>query len=222
MDKDDKEIFLDKYHKCEYCKYGKSASYSCMDCVGDHKDWVPNNDFRQFLAKQGYKLSPIEGRKTIIILAFPACGKTYLKERFKGTEVKVIDSDSSEFSKEDFPNNYIHHIESQIGRYDIILISTHKDVRDAIYNNEYIMSSAAVYICYPSLKIKNDWIERLRKRGNNEKFCKLIEDNYENWITEIQTENRFYPLVLGHRLDFLSHHLYETCLDTDKRSLLYK
>jgi hypothetical protein len=68
-------------------------------------------------------------KKTIIVSAFPGTGKTYC---WVNTDLDVIDSDFSTFAKSDFPNNYIKHIKSKIGTKDIILVSSHSIVREAL------------------------------------------------------------------------------------------
>ena len=60
---------------------------------------------------------------TKIISAFPGCGKTTLQRKLKDT-LKIIDSDSSTFPKDDFPRNYIEHIKSNIGVQDVIFVSS--------------------------------------------------------------------------------------------------
>jgi hypothetical protein len=71
-------------------------------------------------------------KNTKVISAFPGCGKTHL---FKTHKNKIIlDSDSSTFDKKYFPQNYIKHIKENIGKVDIILVSSHSDVRSALVN----------------------------------------------------------------------------------------
>lgn len=36
-------------------------------------------------------------KNTVVVSAFPACGKTYAYERFQSDNLKIADSDSSEF-----------------------------------------------------------------------------------------------------------------------------
>ena len=67
---------------------------------------------------------------TLVVSAFPGCGKSHLF-RNKGDK-KILDSDSSTFDKSQFPENYINHIKSNIGDVDMILVSSHKEVRDAL------------------------------------------------------------------------------------------
>ena len=69
--------------------------------------------------------------KTKVYSAFPGVGKTTY---FNTTNRNVLDSDSSKFDKKHFPDNYIEHIERNVmdPKVDKILVSSHKDVRDAL------------------------------------------------------------------------------------------
>ena len=141
-----------------------------------------------------------------MIMGFPGVGKTYIKESFKGTDIKILDSDSSNFPKDDFPANYFAYLESVYKDFDLIFISTHKDVREGI-KKTYLVDDCYICVCYPDKSLKKAWIERFRNRGNNETFCKLIEDHYDEWIDEIEADDTFYKLKLtkpnGYLLDEL-------------------
>jgi len=67
--------------------------------------------------------------KAIVIAGFPGVGKTTF---YNNTTLDVLDSDSSKFDKDDFPQNYIEHIKKNLDKVDIILVSTHKEVREAL------------------------------------------------------------------------------------------
>lgn len=210
MNNDDQIRFCKEHSlTCEFCKYNSSGDINdCYDCVGDHNAFEPSKTLIQSLNKHGLSIVPNKV-KTTIILGFPGVGKSYLKEKCKGGKLTVLDSDSSCFSKDEFPNNYIEYIKSQIGKADIIMCSTHEAVRKAIYEDEYIMKNSKVYICYPELNMQDAWIKRLRDRGNSEEFVSLIEKNYKKWILDIKLENKFFPLVLRYEQDNLANHLYE-------------
>jgi len=145
-------------------------------------------------------------RETKIIAGFPGVGKTkYLQNLPK--DFNALDSDSSKYSwvldekgnkvngedgkpmrNPNFIKDYMAHIKSQLGKQDVIFISTHGDVQKALTENNINYS-----IVYPSLKQKEQWINRLRGRNdtgglNNEGFLKLVHDNYENWIDAIQKD----------------------------------
>lgn len=133
--------------------------------------------------------------RTLVISAFPACGKSYCVENYSD-KFDMIDSDSSEFSwlkdssgkntKErnpEFPNNYMEHIKNNIGNKDIIFVSSHKNVRDALNANKI-----KHIVIYPDIYAKDDWVKRMKKRGSDEKFIKFISDNWEKFINEIEEE----------------------------------
>lgn len=137
----------------------------------------------------------INVKDTFVISAFPGCGKSYCFNHYNGNDIKILDSDSSQFSwikdskgnntKErnpDFPNNYIKHIKDNIGKVDIIFVSSHKIVRDALFDNDI-----STILIYPYKHCKDEYIKRFRGRGNDEKFIKFISDNWDNFIDEMDT-----------------------------------
>ena len=94
-----------------------------------------------------------------------------------------MDSDSSTFDKSEFPKNYIQHIKSNIGEADIILVSSHKEVRDALVNQGIDFK-----LVYPARDIKDEYIQRYIDRGNDGKFVELLKQNWENWMTELEEQ----------------------------------
>lgn len=130
-------------------------------------------------------------KNTIVISGFPGIVKRYLFNN--GKNMLVIDSDSSNFSwlepgvrDPEFPHNYMKHIKKNIGKYDIILVSSHKVVRDALRENNIPYT-----IYYPSMESKDIYINRYTERGNPESFIELVKENWGLWISEI--ENETYP-----------------------------
>jgi hypothetical protein len=119
--------------------------------------------------------------ETLVVSAFPGCGKSHLF-RNKG-EKKILDSDSSTFDKSQFPQNYIEHIKSNIGEVDIILVSSHKEVRDALVNE-----SINFTLVYPRKDIKDEYIQRYIDRGNDGKFVELLKQNWDNWTDELENQ----------------------------------
>lgn len=132
--------------------------------------------------------------RTVVVSAFPCCGKTYAFEHFQH-KYSMLDSDSSQFSwikdevgnntKErnpDFPNNYIQHIKNNIGKVDIIFVSSHKQVRDAL-------DDAGIHFCtvYPKPTMLNEWVGRMYCRGNDPKFIQFIIDNWGTFMSEIDS-----------------------------------
>ena len=127
-------------------------------------------------------------KETLVISGFPGIGKSHLHKL--NEKLVVLDSDSSEFSwiKEgvrhpDFPNNYMEHIESNIGKADNIFVSSHDIVRKALEENgiQYLL-------VYPSIDLKDEYIQRYRDRGSSEGFIKFIDQNWEKFISDIEKE----------------------------------
>lgn len=119
-------------------------------------------------------------KTTNLVSAFPGTGKSYAFST-SSPNLKVLDSDSSTFDKSDFPANYIRHIKENIGIADIIYISSHKTVRDALIDEKLHFT-----LVYPSIELMNEYVERYRNRGSNEKFITLLQENWVNWITELK------------------------------------
>ena len=119
-------------------------------------------------------------KDTLVVSGFPGVGKTHL---FNNKEIDILDSDSSKFDKSDFPSNYIRHIKENLGKVDVILVSSHKDVRDALHNE-----SIDFTLVYPSRELKNEFIERYKNRGSNEKFIELVSNNWDSWINELESQ----------------------------------
>lgn len=132
-----------------------------------------------------------------VISAFPGCGKTYCFNKYKDSDIKILDSDSSEFSwikdengnntKErnpDFPNNYMNHIKENIGSSDIIFVSSHDIVRSALKE-----SNIKYTLVYPCLGAKEEYLNRYIARGSEENFIKFIKSNYDKFISEMILED---------------------------------
>lgn len=121
-------------------------------------------------------------RKTFVISAFPGCGKSTAYMKLK-SELDVLDSDSSTFDKKDFPNNYIKHIEDNMGKVDIIFISSHETVRKAL-----IEKGIPFYVYYPSKERKKEFLELYERRGNDDNFIKILNNNFDNFIDSIEND----------------------------------
>lgn len=128
-------------------------------------------------------------KKTLVVSAFPGCGKSHM---FRNNEGKLImDSDSSKFDKSDFPRNYIKHIKSNIGKADIIMVSSHKEVRDALVDNEIEFT-----LVYPKRDIKLEYIQRYKNRGNDSSFIKLLESKWNEWMDELEQQSNCKKIEL--------------------------
>ena len=129
--------------------------------------------------------------KTKVYSAFPGVGKT---SYFNKTNKNVWDSDSSKFDKKHFPENYIEHIKSGLDNesVDKILVSSHIDVRDALVKN-----GISCVLVYPDRSLKDEYIQRYKDRGNNDAFVKLLDNNWDTWMDEMDNMNAPYKVKLG-------------------------
>lgn len=175
-------------------------------------------------------------KQTKIFSVFPACGKTWVAEHQDELGITVLDSDSSKFSwKEedielcgygimingelrpatrktkvrnpDFPYNYIQHIEENIGRYDYIFVSSHKEVRKAL--NE---SKIDFTIVYPDKSCLNEWIGRCYLRelnGSNGFPIRVLVDNWDNWIDQCKKEGKTHDKIVLGRTEYLSDRIFD-------------
>lgn len=112
---------------------------------------------------------------------------------------KILDSDSSFFSwlydengnktnerNPEFPQNYINHIKAHMDEEDIIFVSSHKVVRDALKEE-----GIPYYLVYPRKDMKEEWMWRFKKRGNDENFIKFQDEHWNEFIEDM--ENETYP-----------------------------
>lgn len=83
----------------------------------------------------------------------------------------------------DFPNNYIKKINELTGMGFNVLISSHKEVREALQAQgiEYT-------IILPSLDMKEEMISRYLSRGNQESFVNLLKTNYEKFVGDLSID----------------------------------
>ena len=157
---------------------------------------------------------------TKIYSIFPACGKTWLYEHQEDYGLKILDSDSSEFSLHkildasgaevtkirhpNFPNNYIEHIKENIGKYDCIFVSSHASVREAL-DKEGIDFT----IVYPEQFCKAEWVGRCFIRElNGESGCgaKLMYDNFDEWILECVETGINHEEIILDSAEYLSEY----------------
>lgn len=134
-----------------------------------------------------------------IISAFPGIGKTTLVQTNKNyvdlesSDYKWIDIDKTLSIEERkgtaktinpyFPENYIKKIIELTDTGFNVLISSHKEVREALQAQgiEYT-------IILPSLDMKEEMISRYLSRGNQESFVNLLKTNYEKFVGDLSID----------------------------------
>lgn len=124
---------------------------------------------------------------SIIISAFPGIGKSQL---YRENRVKYSDSDSSKFSKKNFPNNYIKHIKRVMKKKDLVFVSSHICVRETLVKEKIPF----IYVI-PSLDRKEEFLNNYKERGNTQEFIDNVDINWERWL-QISVLNNEYPVYV--------------------------
>ena len=78
---------------------------------------------------------------------------------------------------------YIRDIVSLAREGYIVLISSRKEVRDELNKR-----SIPFTIVLPSLDMKQEMIDRYIKRGNQENFVAMLENNYETFVNDLMSD----------------------------------
>ena len=143
-----------------------------------------------------------------IISAFPGIGKTTLVQTSKNyidlesSDYKWLDIDKTLPIEErkgtaktinpDFPNNYIKKISELTDMGFNVLISSQKEVREALQ-----AQGIKYTIVLPSLDMKEEMINRYLSRGNQENFVNLLKTNYEKFVEDLAMDPN-EKIVLKH------------------------
>lgn len=128
----------------------------------------------------------------IIISAFPGTGKTTFTKNVNQS-MRVTDSDSSQFPKDNFPANYIEHIKSLKDQgVNVCFVSSHKAVREAL-----VAEGLDFYLVYPNSQCKEEYMTRYRNRGNDNAFLELMENNFELFVEDCRKQTHCIHVVLG-------------------------
>ena len=128
-------------------------------------------------------------KTTKIISAFPATGKTYVTRKAETLGLTIQDSDSSDFSwnadkttrHDEWPQNYLKHIMTSIGKVDYILVSSHQEVRNGLLD-----LNVKFTLVYPSVELKDEYIQRVKERGSDDLFIKLLDRNWVLFLSSLK------------------------------------
>ena len=128
-------------------------------------------------------------RKAIVICGFPGVGKTCVANN----RTNILDAESSAFSwtfdpentevrerNSAFPLNYIEYIRGNMEKYDIILASSHKAVREAL-----TAEGIPYIIVAPYVTLKNEYLKRYLQRGSDIEFIELLNEKWCDFVDDI-------------------------------------
>lgn len=119
---------------------------------------------------------------TKIISGFPGVGKSHLGKR-SDNEVVVLDLESSDFKGENRWEEYKNEIKNQVGKVDVLFVSSHKETRK-------ILSELGLnfYLVYPDRSLKDEYLRRYTERGSSESFIDMMDKNFDLFIDSIENE----------------------------------
>lgn len=161
--------------------------------------------------------------KTLVVSAFPGCGKSFMTENNKKNQYIFYDKDNGYLSCDDDFKIYANEIISLIGKVDFLLISQYPEVLNTLYQKRvpYIIVAPnnSSYLSSNMRKIiKQQWFGRFYLRENNIDWIKLLRNNYDEWtsISHLQSmkPNR---IILLDSCEYLNDILY----DLEKMKKLY-
>lgn len=132
-------------------------------------------------------------KQPLIISAFSTLGKTYLGNKYKNildfeaSSYKWIYNDK-EIAKDiekrkgvidriqnpNYPKNYLKDLNKYSKKYDILLITPEKKIRNILKQN-----GIQYFIAYPATS--DFTVQRAINRGNNMYFSKGLEKSYKQW-----------------------------------------
>jgi len=93
------------------------------------------------------------------------------------------DANGAKIRHPDFPNNYMEHIRGNMGYADIIFVSSHDNVREAL--NKVSIPHVLVY---PAAEMKDEMVKRYIDRGSPQSFVDLIKKNWDNFINSMKND----------------------------------
>lgn len=139
-------------------------------------------------------------KNTHIISAFAGSGKSYLAENNK--EMKFLDLDSSNYPKDDFPSNYLQDIIKHVktGDYDYILISTHKEIREALKDNDIKYA-----LVYPHAEQGMRFGDIYTERGSNKEFIDFMSKNFRDFVWDLFDDSYGFQNVIYNEETLADH-----------------
>lgn len=132
--------------------------------------------------------------KTVIVSAFPGCGKTYVYRNQDTLNLRVLDSDSSKFEKySGWESDYVDHICSNLGKYNFIFVVQYPEVLKELSdrNIDFIVvapDNSKELSDKERQLIKQQWFGRFVLRDNShikdfEQWIERVSDNYDKWTS---------------------------------------
>ena len=126
----------------------------------------------------------------IFVYCYTATGKSTVAKRysnvidmestlFKYTNTKIENEQEKGTKREinpDYPQNYFEALEQVKDKYDYILIS------DSVCNQWLRERGYGYWQVYPSVQLKEEYLRRMKERGNNQDFINYQSKLWEVWV----------------------------------------
>ena len=161
-------------------------------------------------------------KEGVIIASFPAMGKSTFAKKYpnvidlESTEYQWILSDEQKLlgveerkgmlrtKNPEWPSNYIAEIKKAVKKYNFVLVTSTKLVRQGLKEcgKEY-------FLIYPEIQDKNEYIKRCIKRGNSKTFINFIYHKYETLINEFDNDEFAHKIQVSDSKLYLEDILLE-------------
>lgn len=153
--------------------------------------------------------------KTLIVSAFPGCGKSYMVKNNKDCKKIYIDKDNGFLDcKHDF-KKYANEVMDLIGKADFIFINQYPEVLKILYTNKlpFIVvapNNSSLSSLHTRELTKKQWFGRFYLRKNNAIWMNLLFKNYDTW-TSLRHLKSMNPckIILLEANEYLNDIIYE-------------
>lgn len=119
----------------------------------------------------------------IIVSSFPGCGRSFADNQFNG-RLKIINMKVSDFEDDNFPNNYVDFIVSNIDEYDIIFITSNNIVLNELENREIHYD-----LFYPEDTRRTEFIENFISKHLSMDEIRVVDIKWFEWLTLIKNND---------------------------------
>ena len=120
--------------------------------------------------------------------SFCGTGKSYLCEKYPETHHEL---ECWKYRDSDFPSNYIEKIKQTIDSYTYLFIST-----DPIVLNELHSQGYKIVLIYPQKSLKNEYIDRYKRRGSHKDFIETLDKFWYKWLSELSSQKNYEEVIL--------------------------
>lgn len=131
-----------------------------------------------------------------IISAFPGTGKTFFCENVNPKALGIRFSEYAWISRGtrnlDFPKNYIEKIKNSMRESELILVSSHAEVVKGLLREKLDFT-----LVFPSMNLKEEYLRRIKQRGDSEEYVELLSKNWESWVGELESQKDCVKIKLS-------------------------